>query len=58
VRGLRSLRELIRPATAGLYEDMYERFGSRMMSAVRTGSAAKKDVYSALDDVEKVSASL
>ena len=53
MRGLRSLRELIRPETAGLYDDMAARFGDAMRAAVRTGSAAKRAVYTALDDVEK-----
>jgi hypothetical protein len=48
-----SMRELIRPVSAGLYEDMLERFGSEMRAAVRTGAATKKAVYTALDDVEK-----
>ncbi len=48
-----SMRELVRPVSDALYEDMLERFGDNMRAAVRTGAATKKAVYTALDDVEK-----
>ncbi len=47
------MRELVRPVSAGLFEDMLARFGDDMRAAVRTGASTKKAVYTALDDVEK-----